>query len=476
MQQVATENFTRTSKRVALIVATFGSFMTPFDGSVVTLALPSIGKDLGGNVISLGWVATAYVLGLTICVIPFGRLADIRGRGRIYAIGVGLFTLVSALCGLAPSLNGLIAMRILQGVAAAMMAGNSIALLTSVFPANERGKVLGINTGTVYVGLSVGPSLGGFLVQHLGWRSAFFVNVPIGIIVVLLALFKLQRETIEAKDEKLDPIGIVTYGLALCMIVLGLTLSEGRVSALSATLVLTGLAALAVFIFYERSVASPLLDIRLFSNTTFAFSTLTALLNYSSVFGVSFILSLYLQLVTGFSASEAGLIMLVQPVLMAIFSPLGGWLSDRVEPRVVSSVAMGIVAAAVYSMAWLSATSQWWEIAVRLMVLGVGYAFFSSPNTNAAMSSVDRRQYGIAAAILSTMRFTGQAISLALATSVLSANLGAIVMSGRSGFQVPADAFMKGMRTALLILAGICVVGIFTSLVRGRIRDESGRK
>src|SRR5438874_5272917 len=464
MQQVATENFTRTSKRVALIVATFGSFLTPFDGSVVTLALPSIGKDLGGNVISLGWIATAYVLGLTICVIPFGRTADIRGRGRIYAIGVGLFTLASALCGLAPSLNGLIAMRILQGVAAAMMAGNSIALLTSVFPTNERGKVLGINTGTVYIGLSVGPSLGGFLVQHLGWRSAFFVNVPIGIIVVLLALFKLQRETIEAKDEKLDPIGIATYGLALCMIVLGLTLSEGRVSALSATLVLTGLAVLAVFIFYERSIASPLLYIRLFNNTIFAFSTLTALLNYSSVFGVSFILSLYLQLVTGFSASEAGLIMLVQPVLMAIFSPLGGWLSDRVEPRVVSSVAMGIVAAAVYSMGWLSATSQWWEIAVRLMVLGVGYAFFSSPNTNAAMSSVDRRQYGIAAAILSTMRFTGQAISLALATSVLSANLGAIVMSGRSGFQVPADAFMKGMRTALLILAGICVVGIFTSL------------
>lgn len=476
MQQAATENFTRTSKRVALIVATFGSFMTPFDGSVVTLALPSIGKDLGGNVVSLGWVATAYVLGLTICVMPFGRLADIRGRGRIYAIGVGLFTLASALCGLAPSLNGLIAMRIAQGVAAAMMAGNSIALLTSVFPANERGKVLGINTGTVYIGLSVGPSLGGFLVQHLGWRSAFFVNVPIGIIVVLLALFKLQRETIEAKDEKLDPIGIATYGLALCMIVLGLTLSEGRVSALSATLVLSGLAALAVFIFYERSVASPLLDIRLFRNTTFAFSTLTALLNYSSVFGVSFILSLYLQLVTGFSASEAGLIMLVQPVLMAIFSPLGGWLSDRVEPRIVSSVGMSIVAAAVFSLSLLGATSQWWEIAVRLMVLGVGYAFFSSPNTNAAMSSVDRRQYGIAAAILSTMRFTGQAISLAVATSVLSANLGGVVISGRSGLQVPADAFTKGMRTALTILASICVVGIFTSLVRGRIRSGAGRK
>jgi EmrB/QacA subfamily drug resistance transporter len=471
MQQEATENFTKTSKRVALTVATFGAFMTPFDGSVVTLALPSIGRELGGDVVSLGWVATAYVLGLTICVIPFGRLADIRGRGRIYALGVGLFTLASALCGMAPSLNILIATRFVQGVAAAMMAGNSIALLTSVFPADERGKVLGINTGTVYIGLSVGPSLGGFLVEHFGWRSVFYVNVPIGAVVVLLALFKLQRDKVDGKAERLDPIGIVTYGLALCMIVLGLTLSESHVSALSRTLLISGVAALALFIFFETRVASPLLDIRLFKNTPFAFSTLTALLNYSSVFGVSFILSLYLQLVSGFDAAQAGLIMLVQPIMMAFFSPLGGRLSDRVEPRIVSSIGMSIVAVSIFSLSLLDAASPWWDIALRLMVLGIGYAFFSSPNTNATMSAVDRRQYGIAAAILSTMRFTGQAISLAVCTSVLSANLGGIVMSGHSGPQVPADAFMKGMRSALTILAGICAAGVFTSLVRGRIRS-----
>ena len=473
MQHESAEPIPNTAKRITLIVATFGSFMTPFDGSVVTLALPTIGKDLGGDVVSLGWIATAYVLGLTICVIPFGRLADIRGRGRIYALGVGLFTLASALCGWAPSLHGLIAARFIQGVAAAMMAGNSIALLTSVFPANERGKVLGINTGTVYVGLSVGPSLGGFLVEHFGWRSVFYVNVPIGAVVVLLALLKLQREKIEAKAERLDPVAVVTYGLALFMIVLGLTLSEGHVSILSASLLTGGLATLGFFIFYERRVESPLLDIRLFKNTPFAFSTLTALLNYSSVFGVSFILSLYLQLVPGFSASEAGLIMLAQPVMMAIFSPVGGKLSDHVEPRIVSSIGMSIVAASVFSLSRLGAAAQWWDIAVRLMILGIGHAFFSSPNTNAAMSSVPRKQYGIAAAILSTFRFTGQAISLAIATSVLSAHLGGIAVSARSGPRVPADAFMSGMRSALTILAVICATGIFTSLVRGRIRVAS---
>jgi EmrB/QacA subfamily drug resistance transporter len=473
MHTESTENFTTTSKRVTLAVATFGAFMTPFDGSVVTLALPSIGRDLGGNVVSLGWVATAYVLGLTICVIPFGRLADIRGRGRVYALGVALFTLASASCGLAPSLNSLIAMRFIQGVAAAMMAGNSIALLTSVFPANERGKVLGINTATVYVGLSVGPSLGGFLVEYLGWRSVFYVNVPIGTAVVLLALFKLQREKTDGKTERLDPIGIVTWGLALSMILLGLTLSEGQgSSSLAKILLVLGFAALGLFIFFESRVASPLLDIKLFKNAPFAFSTLTALLNYSSVFGVSFVMSLYLQLVSGFTPEQAGFIMLAQPVMMASLSPLGGWLSDRVEPRIVSSIGMGIVSASIFALSLLGTASNWWDIAVRLMILGTGHAFFSSPNTNATMSSVERRQYGIAAALLSTMRFTGQAISLAVVTSVLSANLGRVVVSGRSGPQVPADAFMKGMKMALTILAGICAAGVFTSLVRGRIRND----
>jgi EmrB/QacA subfamily drug resistance transporter len=452
------------------MVATFGAFMTPFDGSVVTLALPSIGRDLGGSVVSLGWIATGYVLGLTICVIPFGRLADIRGRGRVYALGVSLFTIASALCGLAPSLAVLIATRILQGIAAAMMAGNSIALLTSVFPANERGKVLGINTATVYIGLSVGPSLGGFMVEHLGWRSVFYVNVPIGIIVVALALTKLPREKTEARGEKLDPAGIVTWGLALSMILLGLTLSETQGSTLSRSLLISGFAALVLFFFLERRVRSPLLDLKLFSNTPFTFSALTALLNYSSVFGVSFVLSLYLQIISGFDAEQAGMIMLVQPVLMAALSPLGGRLSDKIEPRIIASIGMAIVAASIFSLSLLPPHAHWWDVALRLMFLGIGHAFFSSPNTNATMSSVERRQYGVAAAVLSTMRFTGQAISLAVATSILSAKLGGMAISGSGAAAVPETAFMSGMKVALVLLSVICAAGVFTSLVRGTVR------
>jgi MFS family permease len=240
MPAEVTERFTTTSKRAALAVATFGAFMAPFDGSVVNLALPSIGKDLGGDVVSLGWIVTAYVLGLTICVIPFGRLADIRGRRLVYVGGVALFTMASAGCGLALSLPSLIATRFLQGVAAAMMAGNSIALLTTVFPAKERGKALGINTAAVYIGLSLGPSVGGFLVENLGWRSVFYVNVPVGIGVIALALTKIPADAVEKRGERLDPVGIVTWGLALSMILLGLTLSEAHGSPFSSTLVLAG--------------------------------------------------------------------------------------------------------------------------------------------------------------------------------------------------------------------------------------------
>jgi MFS family permease len=196
-------------------------------------------------------------------------------------------------------------------------------------------------------------------------------------------------------------------------------------------------------------------------------------LNYSSVFGVSFIMSLYLQLIPGFNAEQAGLILLAQPVMMAAFSPLSGRLSDKIEPRIIASIGMAIVSASIFALSLLGAASEWWNIVLRLMALGTGHAFFSSPNTNATMSSVEKRQYGVAAAILSTMRFTGQAISLAVATSVLSANVGRAVVSRSSGPQVPVEAFMTGMRTALTMLSAICAAGVFTSLVRGRVRSAA---
>ncbi|HEY1374833.1 MAG TPA: MFS transporter [Candidatus Binatia bacterium] len=469
---VESDPFSRASKRAALAVATFGAFMTPFDGSVVNLALPTIGKEFRSDVVALGWIVTAYVLGLTICVIPFGRLADIRGRRLIYVIGVALFTAASAFCGLALSLASLIAARFVQGVAAAMMAGNSIALLTSIFPQEERGKALGIQTAAVYVGLSLGPSVGGFLVEGLGWRSIFYVNVPIGIGVIALALTKVPRDAAHERGAKLDVFGMVVWALVLTLVLLGLTLSEQHGAPFARTLVASGLALLALFIFYETRVDSPVLDVGLFKNIAFACSTLTALLNYSAVFGVSFIMSLYLQVVSGFPPQHAGLIMLAQPVTMAALSPLSGRLSDKIQPRILSSIGMAVVATSIFSLSRLAADAGALTIAARLMLLGVGHAFFSSPNVNATVSSVEKRRYGVAAALLSTFRFTGQAISIAVSTSVLSAYVGGVAVSTAAASRIPVPAFMAGMKIALEILAAICSMGIVTSLVRGKIRTE----
>lgn len=332
---------------------------------------------------------------------------------------------------------------------------------------------MGINTAAVYIGLALGPSIGGFLVESLGWRSVFYVNVPIGMGVIALALLKIPADAVEKRGEKLDPIDMVAWGLGLSMVLLDLTPSETHGSPFSRTLMVAGFAVLALFIFFETRVVSPLLDVKLFRNAPFAFSTLTALLNYSSVFGVSFIMSLYLQFIPGFGAEQAGFILLAQPVMMAALSPVGGWLSDRVETRIVASIGMALVSTVIYSLSRLGAASEWWEIAARLMLLGTGHAFFSSPNVNATVISVTKRQYGVAAAILSTMRFTGQAISIAIATSVLSAQLGRVVMSAHAGAQVPVEPFMKGMKIALEILCGICALGVVTSLVRGTVRNAA---
>ncbi|MEM3832103.1 MAG: MFS transporter [Thermoprotei archaeon] len=409
-------SFSHTSKIIVLIVATFASFMTPFDSSIVNLAIPSIGKDLGGNIELLGWIPIAYLMALSIFFIPFGRLADIHGRKLIFVLGISTFVEGSLACSLSPSLPLLIAFRFIQGLGSAMMGGTAIALITSVFPPGERGKALGINTAAVYVGLSLGPPLGGFLVQYLGWRSIFYVNIPIGIIVIILTLIKIHEKNY-IKDEKFDHIGFMLYFPSLTLIFLGLTLLQ---HTFANEILIIGILILPLFFTYEYYVSHPLIDVELFKNLTFTFSNITALLNYSSTYAISFIMSLYLQLILKLDPQYTGLILLSQPLLMAIFSPFGGWLSDKIEPRIIASIGMALISVSILRLSFLNINTSILDIVSWLMILGFGYALFSSPNTNAVMSSVERTKYGIASGILGTMRFTGQALSLAITVSIFS--------------------------------------------------------
>jgi len=450
-------------QRSALLVSTLASFLTPVQASSVVVALPSIGQDFAMDPVLVSWVITAFVLAAAIFLVPFGRLADIHGRKRVFARGVELFTFASLLCGLAPSAAFLIAARAIQGVGGTMIFGTGVAILTSVFPPSQRGRVLGINVAAVYIGLSVGPPLGGLLTQQFGWRSIFLFAAVLGAANVVVTRAHLRGEWAEAKGEAFDGVGASLYGLALVLIMVGL----GRAPAASGVgLILAGTATLACFIGWERRTPSPMMALSLFrANPVFTFSNLAALIHYSATFGSTFLLSLYLQYVKGFGPQSAGLVLLAQPVVMAVGSPFAGRLSDRMEPRVVASAGMALTASALGMFAFLGMTTPVQFIAANLALSGLGFALFSSPNTNAVMGSVEKRSYGVASAILGTMRLVGHLLSVGIAAMLLAAYVGRQPVTSALH-----PAFLSATRSAFTIFAILCVIGTFASLARGKVR------
>ncbi len=450
------------NRRVTLLVTTIASFLVPYMGSSVNIALPSIGREFSMNAISLSWVAASFILAAAASLLPLGRVADLYGRKRIFVWGILLYVFSSFLSGVSPSAGALISSRVLQGVGGAMIFSTSIAILTSVFPAGERGRVLGINVASVYLGLSLGPFLGGFLTQHFGWRGIFLANVPLGLIIISLVSLKLKGEWAEARQEKFDVAGSVVYSLALVAIMYGLSLLP-RPSG--AWIILMGALGLLAFLKWEGKVEHPILDLNLFRRSAvFTFSNLAALINYSATFAVGFLLSLYLQYVKGLGPQHAGLVLIFQPLTQAIFSPLAGRLSDRIEPRIVASLGMLLTAGGLILFTLLTADTRMGFIIFTQILLGLGFAFFSSPNTNAIMSSVDQRRYGVASAVLGTMRLTGQMLSMGIAMIIFAGKMGeAPLASGNSLL------FLGSAREAFLIFACLCLAGTFASLARGRL-------
>jgi EmrB/QacA subfamily drug resistance transporter len=453
------------SKGSALLVTTLTSFLTPFMSSSVNIALPSIGKEFDMNAILLSWVATSYLLAATLFLLPFGRLADIYGRKRVYQWGVFFYILCSFFSAISTSATMLLVSRIFHGVAAAMIFATGVAILTSVFPPGERGKALGINVAAVYSGLSFGPFLGGFLTQQFGWRSIFISIIPLGIISLLFTYCKLKGEWAEARGEKIDVTGALIYSLTVIAIMYGFSLLPGRWGIL---LVLLGLLGMWAFVKWENSTTSPILDIPLLANNrVFAFSNLAALINYSATFAVGFLLSLYFQYIKGLSPQQAGFILVSQPVVMTLFSPFAGRISDRIEPRIVASRGMSFTAIGLFLLIFITASTGLHRIILILTLLGFGFALFSSPNTNAVMSSVDKKLYGVASATLGTMRLTGNMLSMGIVTLLFSIYIGRVKVTPEN-----AEFFLMSVKVAFTIFAVLCFCGIFASLSRGNLKGS----
>ena len=452
-----------TYEKTVLLIVTATSFVTPFMGSSLNIAIPSIGREFSVSATVLSWVATAYILATATCLLPAGRVADLKGRSRIYIAGIFLFSLATLLCGIASSAAWLIFFRVVQGVGAAFIFSTGMAILAAAYPPDSRGRALGYSTASTYVGLSAGPVLGGLISFHYGWRIIFGLSALLGFLVFFVAYRFLKRE--ECPDGgRFDMVGCCLYMAGLVSSLYGFSfLLDGWPTRL---LLVTGIFLLVGFFRYERRQTSPLVDIHLFTdNVTFAFSNLAAMINYSATFAIGFLASLHLQVVMGLDAQDAGWVMLSQPALMAVFSPFAGRLSDRVEPRIVASAGMAMTTIGLFFFIFVSRATTLPVIMAELALIGLGFAFFSSPNNNAIMGSVGKEKYGTAASALATMRMVGQAVSMSIVALIMAMNGGRQAIGADS-----AAMLLVSTRNVLIIFTALSMAGIYFSLKRGRIR------
>ncbi len=451
-------------ERSALIVATVTSFMGPFMLSSVNIALPAMEKDLQLNAVQLSWIATSYLLAMAVVLVPAGKLADIFGRKKLFAQGLFIYTAGSMVAVFANSFFVLIGARIIQGVGAALFVTTGMAILTSIFPPEKRGKVIGVYVAAVYIGLSVGPFVGGLLAQHLGWRSIFLIMLPMGIGSLYLTLHHLKGEWYGEPGQQFDIAGGLLYAVAILSVVYGVTRIP---SGVGFGLVAAGGVFFYIFIRHQLKATFPVFEVQLFAtNKVFTFSSMAALLNYSATFAVTFLLSLYLQYVQGLSPQAAGTLLMAQPLVMALLSPFAGRLSDKIEPRLLATAGMVVTVIGVSLLTMLTPQTPLSFIVADLILLGTGFALFSSPNMSAIMGAVEKRYYGLASGTVATMRLLGQMFSMALATVVLS-----LMVGEQSITPEIYGPFLRSIHIVYIFSAVFCLFGVCFSWFRGAVHS-----
>ncbi|WJI10476.1 MFS transporter [Methanobacterium sp. CWC-01] len=449
------------NKTVILLIATLAAFLTPFLGTSLIVALPTIANDLAVNAILLSWVTTAYFLASAMFAVPLGKIADIYGMKKIFTYGIVVLTFASFFAAISPSPEFLVIMRAFQGVASAMIFVTALAIIASVFPPQERGKAIGINITAGYAGLVMGPVLGGFLTQYLGWRSIFYLVVPLGLLVLSLVLWKMKGEWAGCVGEKLDYWGSLIYIVMLSLILVGFSSITGT---LGMVMVIVGIIGMAGFVIWELRVEHPVLDMSLFfKNRRFAFSNLAALISYIGLSTVAFLLSLYLQYIKGLDPNVTGLILVVQTAFMVIISPFAGRLSDKIDPGKLASLGMGLITIGLVIFAFITQETSLYVIVLALAILGIGVGIFSAPNMNSIMGSVERRYYGVASATVSTMRLLGQTFGMGLILIIFAVYIGAVQFNPQN-----YPELLASIQVIYLIAVGLSLIAILASLARNR--------
>jgi EmrB/QacA subfamily drug resistance transporter len=472
-------------KWIALSVTTIGSLMVAIDSTIVILALPNMLSDLHSNLVRMTWVIIGYLVVNTVLQLSFGRMADMFGRVKMYNLGFIVFTIGSVLCGLAQNDTMLIGSRLVQGVGGAMLAANAMAIITEVFPAEQRGQAMGINAITWGAGSVLGPVLGGFILAFASWRWIFLVNLPVGIIGTLAAYLLLHDIAPNPRGEKFDLLGAVLFSIGLVCLLLGITggIGSGWLSPSTLGLVGGGALAFILFIFRERSISYPMLDLHLFDNRQYGLSVAAATLQSLATFAVNFILIFYLQGVRGYSPLTAALLILPLPIVTSVVGPIGGRWADRAGGAVPATVGLIISIVALVLLALITPTTPYLFLAIALGLMGLGGALFWSPNTSTAMGAAPRNRLGVASATLNTLRNTGMVFSFAISLAVAAASmppidvseifLGTVVHLG-AGI---AAAFTGAMSHAFIASIAICVAALVFSAVReNKLKERAAER
>lgn len=441
-----------------LTVAAITAFVTTFTGSALNLSIPAIGKEMGADAEYVSWLVTGYTLAVTAFSIPFGRIADVRRRKAVLVSGIGIFSVCCCAAALSFSISMLLAARVLQGVGAAMIFSTNTAALVSVFPGNMRGRVLGYSMAATYAGLSSGPVIGGIISFNIGWRYIFVFTGILAVAALLAAIRFLPSERAALGIKVPDIFGNVMYIIFIVLFMYGV--SSAGTGVISFISLAAGTAAGVIFAAHEFKVQNPLVDVRLWRTMPdYAFLNMAAMLNYGTTFAVSYLLSIYLQVVSGYTAQMAGIMMIIQPLMITVLSPVTGKMSDRLSPFMLSSVGTALCGVGCGMLLFLGNEAEDILIAAALTVTGIGSAMFSSPNTNAVMACVGEADYGEASSVLATMRSLGNTLSMAAVTAAVAAFAADTQLTEAS-----PEALMKVMRISFSLFSCSCAAGVFLSL------------
>jgi EmrB/QacA subfamily drug resistance transporter len=441
-----------------LVAIGTGSFMSALDGSVVNIILPIVRDAFKSDVANIEWVVTVYLLVLSGLLLTFGRLGDLRGHKSVYIWGFSIFVIGSVLCGAAWSATILVIFRGLQAIGGAMLASNSPAIVTGNFPAEQRGRAFGLVSTMTYLGLTVGPSLGGWLTQTLGWRTVFYINVPVGTLALILSLVFIPKDSPVDSGQRFDLPGAVVFLAGLTALMLGLNkgaeLGWGSPTVLG--LLSAALLLLVVFILIERRSPAPMLDLSLFRIPLFSTSTACAVLNYICIYSLLFLMPFYLIQGRGLNPAEAGLLLTAQPIIMAIAAPISGAFSDRLGSRLPGMLGMGALAGGLLLLSGIGPGTGLWLVALGLAVAGFGTGTFISPNTSALMGAAPRSRQGIASGVQAAARNFGMVLGIGLAGAIFTTHLG----------ENTADALFKGIDMGFLVAAGVAALGVVVSAIK----------